>query len=96
MKNLFDLVENLLLSDSRYVSEDNNILKAKVYTDVMNMDEELISLLLENEKVRNEFFVEVKDTLVFDNQKFAWLIESKEFLPDSYTRYSNKIGLTSN
>ena len=96
MKNVFDLVEDLLLSDSRYVSEDNNALKAKVYTDVMNMDEELISLLLGNEKVRDEFFVEVKDTLVFDKQKFAWLIESKEFLPDSYTRYSNKIGLTSN
>lgn len=96
MENLFNLVEDLLLSDSRYVSEDNNVLKAKVYTDVMSMDEELISLLLGNEKVRDEFFVEVKDTLVFDKQKFAWLIESKEFLPDSYTRYSNKIGLTSN
>lgn len=96
MKNLFGLVEDLLLSDSRYVSEDNNVLKAKVYTDVMNMDEDLITLLLGDEKVRDEFFVEVKDTLVFDKQKFAWLIESKEFLPDSYTRYSNKIGLTSN
>lgn len=96
MKNLFDLVEDLLLSDSRYVSEDNNVLKAKVYTDVMNMDEDLISLLLGDEKIRDEFFVEVKDTLVFDKQKFVWLIESKEFLPDSYTRYSNKIGLTSN
>ena len=46
MKNLFNLVEDLLLSDSRYVSEDNNVLKAKVYTDVMSMDEELISCLM--------------------------------------------------
>lgn len=27
---------------------------------------------------------------------YAWFIESKEFLPDSYTRYTNKIGLTHN
>lgn len=60
------------------------------------MDEELLSLLLSNERIKEEFFTKVKDTLVFDKQKFAWLIESKEFLPDSYTRYSNKIGLTSN
>lgn len=30
----------------------------------------------------------------FDKQGFAWFIESKEFLPDSYTKYTNKIGLT--
>jgi adenine-specific DNA-methyltransferase len=62
----------LLLSDSRYVSEDNNVLKAKVYTDVMSMDEELISLLLGNEKVRDEFFVEVKDTLVFEYDDYGF------------------------
>jgi adenine-specific DNA-methyltransferase len=96
MKNIFEIVEEILLSADKYQSEDNNLLKAKVYSDVMMMDEELLSLLLSNERIKDEFFTKVKDTLVFDKQKFAWLIESKEFLPDSYTRYSNKIGLTSN
>ena len=96
MKNIFEIVQEVLLSADKYQSEDNNLLKAKVYSDVMMMDEELLSLLLSNERIKDEFFTKVKDTLVFDKQKFAWLIESKEFLPDSYTRYSNKIGLTSN
>ncbi len=96
MKNIFEIVEEILLSADKYQSEDNDLLKAKVYSDVMMMDEELLSLLLSNERIKDEFFTKVKDTLVFDKQKFAWLIESKEFLPDSYTRYSNKIGLTSN
>src|SRR5699024_5945741 len=65
------------------------------YTDVMTMDKGLLTLLLSNKRIEREFFTRVKDTLVFDKQKFAWLIESKEFLPDSYTRYSNKIGLSS-
>jgi adenine-specific DNA-methyltransferase len=96
MKNIFEIVQEVLLSADKYLSEDNNLLKAKVYSDIMMMDEELLSLLLGNEKIKEEFFTKVKDTLIFDKQKFAWLIESKEFLPDSYTRYSNKIGLTSN
>ena len=96
MKNIFEIVQEVLLGADKYQSEDNNLLKAKVYSDIMMMDEELLSLLLSNERIKEEFFVKLKDTLIFDKQKFAWLIESKEFLPDSYTRYSNKIGLTSN
>ena len=36
----------------------------------------------------------LSDNSFFDKQGFAWFIESKEFLPDSYTKYTNKIGLT--
>ncbi|WP_235670872.1 DNA methyltransferase [Mycoplasmopsis cynos] len=62
----------------------------------MTMDERLLTLLLSDENIKNIFFKNVNGTLVFDKQKFAWFIESKEFLPDSYTRYTNKIGLTHN
>lgn len=96
MKNIYDIVLEVLSKSEKYLSEDKQILKAKVYTDVMLMDKNLLSLLLSDDRIKEEFFTEVKDTLIFDKQKFAWLIESKEFLPDSYTRYSNKIGLTSN
>lgn len=59
------------------------------------MNENLIEMLLSNEILKNIFFKEVKGVLVFDKQQFIWYLESKEFLPDSYTRYTNKIGLTS-
>ncbi|CAC13571.1 TYPE III RESTRICTION-MODIFICATION SYSTEM: METHYLASE [Mycoplasmopsis pulmonis] len=62
----------------------------------MAMNENLLSLLLSDENVKNTFFKNVNGTLIFDKQKFAWFIESKEFLPDSYTKYTNKIGLTHN
>ena len=60
------------------------------------MDKELLCLLLSNEKIKERFFKDVNGTLIFDKQKFAWFIDSKEFLPDSYTKYMNKIGLTHN
>ncbi|WP_416322308.1 site-specific DNA-methyltransferase [Mycoplasmopsis felis] len=95
-KNLFEEVTELLLSNPKYVSSDNKLLKAIVYTDIMNLDTNLLVMLLSNKLVKSTFFQNVNDTLVFDKQKFAWFINSKEFLPDSYTRYTNKIGLTSN
>lgn len=95
-KNLFETVAEVLKSNSKYVAEDGNLLKAVVYSDVMNMEKELIGLLLSNETIKEKFFEDVNGVLVFDKQKFAWFLESKEFLPDSYTRYTNKIGLTHN
>ncbi|WP_222986802.1 DNA methyltransferase [Psittacicella melopsittaci] len=60
----------------------------------MTLNEDLIALLLSNNTVKNAFFKIIKGTLVFDSHKFTRFIESKEFLPDSYTTYTNKIGLT--
>ena len=93
-KNIFEIVEEVLKTNSKYISDDGKLLKAMVYSDVMTMDKELLCLLLSNEKIKERFFKDVNGTLVFDKQGFAWFIESKEFLPDSYTRYTNKIGLT--
>ncbi len=93
-KNIFKIVEEVLKSNPKYISEDGKLLKAVVYSDVMAMDKELLLLLLSNKKIKERFFEDLDGTLVFDKQKFAWFIESKEFLPDSYTRYTNKIGLT--
>lgn len=96
MKNIFDTVADLLLTNDKYKAEDGKLLKAVVYSDVMAMSEDLLTLLLSNEDVKETFFKDVQGTLVFDKQKFAWFMESKEFLPDSYTSYTNKIGLTHN
>lgn len=93
-KNIFEVVEEVLKTNSKYISDDGKLLKAMVYSDVMTMDKELLCLLLSNEKIKEKFFKDVNGTLIFDKQGFAWFIESKEFLPDSYTRYTNKIGLT--
>ena len=93
-KNIFEIVEEVLKTNSKYISDDGKLLKAMVYSDVMTMDKELLCLLLTNEKIKERFFKDVNGTLVFDKQGFAWFVESKEFLPDSYTRYTNKIGLT--
>ena len=95
-KNIFEIVIDTLLKLKKYVSEDGKLLKASVYEDIINMDKDLLFVLISNPKIKERFFQEVNETLIFDKQKFAWFIESKEFLANSYTRYINKIGLTKN
>ncbi|WAM00666.1 site-specific DNA-methyltransferase [Mycoplasmopsis felis] len=95
-KNIFQTTKEILMNNPKYISKDNKLLKAKVYSDVMTMNKDLLSLLLSNNDIKQRFFIEINGTLIFDKQKFALFIDSKEFLPNSYTRYTNKIGLTHN
>ena len=95
-KNIIDVTGDLLKTNDKYVAEDGKLLKAVVYSDVMNMDSSLLEMLLSDETIKGTFFTEVSGTLVFDKQKFARFMDSKEFLPDSYTRFTNKIGITTN
>lgn len=87
-------IENLLKSNKKYISEKNEILKAKVYEDAVNINKELIELLFSDSKVKETYFTEINGILVFDKQGFLNFLESKDFLPDSYTAFKNKIGLT--
>lgn len=89
-----EILEETLKQDSRFVGEDGRILKTKVYDACMDMDGLLLERLINNETLKSHFFVEVNGTLVFDKMKFAWVLDSREFLPDSYTMFKNKIGLT--
>ncbi|HUM43930.1 MAG TPA: site-specific DNA-methyltransferase [Fervidobacterium sp.] len=88
-----EVLEGVLKQDDRFVGEDDRILKAKVYDACMRMDGLLLGRLMDNETLKSHFFVEVNGVLVFDKMKFAWVLESREFLPDSYTMFKNKIGL---
>ncbi|HBC30826.1 MAG TPA: DNA methylase [Clostridiales bacterium] len=92
MKFLAEL-ERVLKADERFIGEDNNVIKTRVYDAAMGTDGLLVRSLLDSDLMRESFFIRVDDVYVFDKMKFVWVLESKEFLPDSYTLYRNKIGL---
>ncbi|HHX67109.1 MAG TPA: site-specific DNA-methyltransferase [Gallicola sp.] len=83
----------VLKSDRRFLGENNQIIKTKVSEVIRNNDDLLIKSLLKNDLLRESFFTKIDDIYIFDKVKFIWVLESKEFLPDSYTLYKNKIGL---
>jgi adenine-specific DNA-methyltransferase len=92
MENLLDNLKSLLQKDERLVSE-GELLKNKIIELALKLDKDLIKLLLSDEKMKEVFFVEVDGTLIFDKDKFVKFISNKQFLPDSYTAFKNKIGL---
>lgn len=92
--NLLNIVTETLKQDDRFVSEDGILLKNIIREQANKLDEKLISLLLDNDITREKFFIKIKDVIVFDINKFSSFINNKEFLPDSYTSFKNKIGLT--
>lgn len=96
MERLNDILVNLLKTDSRYFTDEGELLKNAVYEDAMKMDSSLIKLLLSDDTCKARFFTEVDGVLVFDKVGFGWVINNRQFLPDSYTRFKNKIGLTDN
>jgi adenine-specific DNA-methyltransferase len=73
---------------------EGEILKNKVIELALKLDKELIELLLTDKQIKEIFFVPVGKAMIFDKDKFVKFVSNKQFLPDSYTAFKNKIGLT--
>ena len=93
MQNLLDDLKELFQQDERLMVE-GNLLKSRIIELALKMDGDLIKLLLSHPRLRQHFFVEVAGVVVFDKERFLQFVSNKAFLPDSYTAFSNKIGLT--
>ena len=93
MQKFFDRLLELLKRDERFFADDGNFLRNAVFEAAMNADEKLLRLLLSEKNIADNFFKDVAGFKVFDKIKFAWTINNRQFLPDSYTRFKNKIGL---
>ena len=94
MQNLMDDLMKLLKKDERLVAQDGVLLKNQTQEFARKNDPALIKLLLSDKAIKQHFFFEVEKVLIFDKEKFVRFVSNKQFLPDSYTTFKNKIGLT--
>ena len=93
--NILEQAQEIFKSFEKYY-QNEKILTAKLQNGIESMDPELLEKLLENEDIKNTFFVKVKDNYIFDKAKFIRDIDQKQYLESSYTQYENKIGLSTN
>ncbi len=89
-----DLIE-LLKQHGELFAENGSLFKNKVQELTLKNDKKLIELLLSSPKFKDLYFFKVGSTTIFDKSKFIGLVYNKNFLPDSYTKFSEKIGLSS-
>lgn len=91
---LLQILEQQLKKETNFVSDKGELKKWVVINKAQNFDPDLIELLLENNVLKDRFFMKVKDVLVFNQALFLQFLEQKNYLNDSYTQYKNKVGLT--
>lgn len=94
------MVETILLDEIKKILKDfpeyweNEILvKNKVIDDLRNYKENLIGSLLSNQKISDHYKVDILGNSIFKMEEFIMLLSYKNFWKDSYTKFSNKIGL---
>jgi adenine-specific DNA-methyltransferase len=95
MQNLLDDLKEALEKDENLLVE-GQLNKALIEQKALALDKDFLKLLLDSDSLKKHFFEDIDGTLVFDKVKFQQFIHNKSFLPDSYTSFKNKIGLTSN
>ncbi len=91
---LYEILKNQLKKENNFVTDKGELKKWVVIGKARNYDPILIKLLLENNTLKEKFFVKVEGTLIFKQEEFITFMEMKNYLNDSYTQYKNKIGLT--
>lgn len=93
-KKLKKLILKVLKSCDRLWNEDKTELNQTLLLDLVEkIDEKVIDLLLQEEGLREKFFVKIKDVYVFKTNDFRFFMEENK-VDNSYTAYKNRIGLT--
>ena len=93
-QHLYHELYDVLRMEDRYCTDAGELIKSNIQEDALNLAPSLLKLLLKNESLTRHFFMDVDGIRVFDKVAFQKIIMNKQFLPDSYTTFKNKIGLT--
>jgi len=98
VENLLTQLENLLKQrpELKLISQDGSLLRNRIIEKGLKLDPDLLNLLLSHDRIKQHFFTQVGEVFVFDKEKFLQFVNNKQFLPDSFTAYKNKIGLITN
>ncbi len=84
---------DLLKTDSRFVDDEGELIKAAVIDRAWKIDRNLVKLLLSEPEIEKKFFDEIEGHWIFNINTFIEYISDKNFLANSYTRFRNKVGL---
>lgn len=93
---LLDRLIAALRRQPEWVQPDGTLNKWLVIGKAQEGDARLVELLWQDEVLRRHFFRQAGPAVVFRGEQLAQLLEQHAFLPHSYTRFRNRIGLSAN
>ena len=91
---LLSQIKEVLLKFPKYWEKDV-LLRNKVAEDLRGYNQELIEALLSNQLIKDTYSITLNSTNIFKIEEFISMLRYKNYWENSYTKYSNEIGLTS-
>lgn len=85
---------DLLKTNPNLVDDEGELLIAAVTDRAWKIDHDLVKLLLSDKEIKDKFFEEIEGHWIFNINTFLEYITQNKFLDNSYTRFSQNIGLT--
>lgn len=92
---IMEHVKQLLQSfGDRYITNSGHLKRAKIIDDLDRFDHNLMTKLFADPLIHRTYVEKIANTEVFKLNQFIEMFEYKDYWEDSFTKYENKIGLT--
>ncbi|VDZ22055.1 DNA methyltransferase [Staphylococcus saprophyticus] len=91
--NILNEISDILNDIERYWTNEK-LAKQLIIEDLRNNDTKLISKLLSSQSINETYVQDIDGYKIFDKEAFISMLRYKNYWKDSYTKYTNKIGLT--
>lgn len=92
MKSLHDILSTF--GDKYLTGKELN--KARIIQDIDRYDEEIVLALLNNDLIKKHYAKQIGEYTIIETNKLIETFEMDDYWMDSYTKYTKKIGLTTN
>lgn len=92
--NLQKEINKVLGEFPEYWDEDT-LLKNKLIEDIRSYKEKIIEALLSNNLIKDTYALQLPSGSVFKTENFISMLRFKNYWDNSYTKYTNEVGLTS-
>lgn len=87
-------IENLFKNSQNFSDSNGVLFVPKILESIEKIDIELIKILKDDEKAKKEFFTQIDDIYVLNQNKLIEFFTLNDYMKNgSYTAYTNKIGL---
>ncbi|MBN2965513.1 site-specific DNA-methyltransferase, partial [Sulfurospirillum sp. T05] len=89
---LYEKIKQIFLG-SEFSSLEGEFLTGKIFEAIEKLDKSFIAILLQNQTTKEHFFEVIEDAYILNQNKLYEFFNAKEYFDNSFTSYTNKIGL---
>ncbi len=93
MLPLIKHIELLFKQTDKFSDKEGKLFVPKILEAIEKVDSDLVKLLLNDVKAKEQFFMKVEDVYVLNQNELIEFFTMNEYFNHSFTSYTNKIGL---